>query len=315
MAVVLPFSGAHVQSVDALFVSTYPQFFLVWQQAADVGLVLGHILKQVFSEISGGRVEYPQAFGGAQPYILLIVFIEGSYFFSSGFRLYVCGGNGIEFETFQLVVDDFHSVVVGHYPEVALIVTHKVVDVRLLYVQEAGGQADFFEGTLWQLQGKNTFVGSYQQAFLSIFDEAEDGSEPFPVYFIHFGFSQQFLVAVQLAALVEPKVTSDTLQEVYSGAFGNFGQRGVGGFPVSVFIIYHQSFLARKYVDTAIFIFANVVDEGVPHTVLLHCVCLRIVDKEPLAYGGYPHEAVVCSDYFSYFAADDDAELCGDVEV
>lgn len=40
-----------------------------------------------------------------------------------------------------------------------------------------------------------------------------------------------------------------------------------------------------------------------------------IVDKEPLAYGGYPHEAVVCLDYFSYFAADDDAELCGDVEV
>ena len=26
-------------------------------------------------------------------------------------------------------------------------------------------------------------------------------------------------------------------------------------------------------------------------------------------------EPVVCLDYFSYFAADDDAELCGDVEV
>ena len=168
---------------------------------------------------------------------------------------------------------------------------------------------------LFRSQGKNSFVCSYQQAFLSIFDEAEDGSEPFSVCFIHFGFSQQFLITVQLAALVEPKVAADTLQEVYSGAFSNFGQRGVGGFPVSVFIIYHQSFLARKYVDTTVFVFADVVDEGVPHAILLHCVCLGIVDKESLAYGGYPHEVVVCPDYFAYFAADDDAELCGDVEV
>ena len=315
MAVVFPFSGVHVQSVDALFVSTYPQIFLAWQQAADVRPVWRHVFRSVFFEVLAGRVEYPQAFIGAQPYFLVIVFIEGSYFSPSGFRLCVCGGNGIKFKAFQLVVDDFHSIVVGHYPEVALVVAHKVIDMRLLDVQEAGGQIDFFEGALWQLQGKNSFVCSYQQAFLSILDEAEDGSEPFSVCFIHFGFSQQFLVAVQLAALVEPEVAADTLQEVYSGAFGNFGQGGVGGFPVSVFIIYHQSFLARKYIDTAVLVFADVVDEGVPYAILFHCVCLGIVDKEPLAYGGYPHEAVVCLDYFSYFAADDDAELCGDVEV
>ena len=74
--------------------------------------------------------------------------------------------------------------------------------------------------------------------------------------------------------MVEPEVAADTLQEVYSGAFGNFGQGGVGGFPVSVFIIYHQSFLARKYIDTAVLVFADVVDEGVPYAILFHCVCL-----------------------------------------
>ena len=154
--------------------------------------------------------------------------------------------------------------------------------MRLLDVQEAGGQIDFLRRCIVAVAGqKIPFVCSYQQAFLSILDEAEDGSEPFSVCFIHFGFSQQFLVAVQLAALVEPEVAADTLQEVLFRCLRQFRPRGVGGFPVSVFIIYHQSFLARKYIDTAVLVFADVVDEGVPYAILFHCVCLGIVDKEP----------------------------------